>query len=144
MIEPLHGVTRDTAGPGRPADAPRSAPADTPRTSSYVAGPLPSRPATPPAGPDLRDHRYAALAAWSASAETITMAAVEVGPGSAYPGRSVPNPEAGARRRAAPPAVAAPGRPSRRPGIIVPALLAVLAVLAILTVLVLLVVVRRP
>jgi hypothetical protein len=95
--------------------------------SSYVAGPLPSRPATPPAGPDLRDHRYAALAAWSASAETITMAAVEAGPGSAYPEMSVTNPEAGAHRRAAPTVLAAP-----RLRMAVPALLALLAVLVLL------------
>ncbi|MEU8657675.1 hypothetical protein [Actinoplanes philippinensis] len=77
MIEPLHGVTRDTAGSlpegeHRPATPP-------------AAPPLPSRRATPPAGPDLGDHRYAALAAWSASAGTITMALSRRGTGSRTP-----------------------------------------------------------
>ncbi|BEL12457.1 hypothetical protein Q0Z83_106480 [Actinoplanes sichuanensis] len=126
MIEPLHGVTRDTAGPGQPAGHPRATFGNTPRTSSYVAsrgpsfgaahgpssgaspfsshvaGPLPSRQAAPPAGPDVQDQRYAALAAWSASAETITMAAVEAGPGSAYPRKVWENPEPEVRRHAVP------------------------------------------
>lgn len=117
MIEPLHGVTRDTAGSGQPAGQPRATSRNTPWASSYVApgqssgaspvpsyhaGPLPTRQAVPPTGPDLQDQRYAALAAWSASAETITMAAVEAGPGSAYPRMIVENPEPGAHRTAVP------------------------------------------
>ncbi|MFC4064814.1 hypothetical protein [Actinoplanes subglobosus] len=97
MIEPPHGVTRSTAYP---------------RTSPY-ADPLPARPATAPAGqpagPDFGDQRYAALAAWSASAETITMAAVVAGPADAYPPRVGNDRKAGAPRRAVPRTHAATG-----------------------------------
>lgn len=99
MIEPSPGVRRDQPDPYGTGDgatrydpgtgATWEQPARYQDYPEYTPEPLPARSpgeTAPPAAPDLGDHRYAALAAWNESAQTMTMAAVGSEPRPAYSG----------------------------------------------------------
>jgi hypothetical protein len=124
VIEPPHGVTRYTAAQP-PTEELAGAFAPLPNRRSAIADDLGDEPRV---APDVMGHRYEALAAWSESAATMTMAAVATEPLFPYP-RNVKKPQAGAPRHAVPPAGAAPRDRRRRRARV--ALLAVAGVAAV-------------